>query len=117
MNITSSPRRTSHLRSLPVRPKWQLLSRPLARNEFESLLLVRPPFFAADSGLGNSAAVIPAGSAFSVALTAPPTLWSRRGSFRETAVGANSTFVQRKQSTVNVLVSPPGPGRSHCAFS
>lgn len=96
----------------PSDPKWQLLSRPLSRKEFESLLLVRPPFFHAGLRVqGNTAAVIPVGSAFSVALAAPAdTLVMARLFQGSQQVGANCTLVQRKQNSVNVLVSPPGPG-------
>lgn len=96
----------------PIDPKWQLLARPLSRGEYEALLLVRPPFFQAGLRvMSNSAALITAGSEFSVSLGAPDDTQVLARLFRGSQqVTETCTLVQRQTGVVNVMVAPPGAG-------
>lgn len=95
----------------PEDSKWQLLDKPLSRQQYESLVALRPAFF--DSGLqvvSHPAARIQVAGMASVRLRVPQD--SSVLARLETAGGKlpASTLAQREGEHLVVHVAPPAPG-------
>ena len=100
----------------PDDPKWQLLAKPVTREEYENMVLVRPEFFSYDLSLiSHPCASIKSGATVEVTLGAPADVLMiadvlpPSGKSDEKISGA-STFVQRSGSQLHVSASFPSAG-------
>ncbi|MEJ5298144.1 MAG: transglutaminase domain-containing protein, partial [Armatimonadota bacterium] len=95
----------------PEDPRWQLLARPLSREEYQQLVMVRPPFFRYGlRPVSHRQAEIRLRGPGSVTMGAPENvaLMARLYS-GDTEVAGTPVFV-RRSSNAEVLINPPAAG-------
>lgn len=96
----------------PEDPRWQLLEKPVTRDEFRSLVYLRPKYFEMEMhGISDPAGTIRSNGETIITLQAPPnvlcmgTLQQKGKKLRE-----NFVFVQRVGATFEIRIQPPEHG-------
>ncbi|BCW97874.1 MAG: hypothetical protein KatS3mg024_0701 [Armatimonadota bacterium] len=96
---------------LPEDPKWQLLPRPLSREEYHQLVMVRPPFFRYSlRPVSHRQAEIRLRGPGSVTMGAPANVALMARLYSGDAEVAGTPVFVRRSSNAEVLINPPAAG-------
>ncbi len=95
----------------PEEPRWQLLDRPLSREQYQELLMVRPGFFRYGlRAISHRQARVVLDGAGEISLEVPEAVALLARLYSGEAEAAGSPVFVRRGTGATVLVSPPAKG-------
>jgi hypothetical protein len=98
-------------RHFPVEKQWQLLSKPLSRQEFEDLPLVSPVYFQCGLKLiGMQSTVLDIRGEYIVELSAPADVLVTATLELNGKVAEDAVFIQHSEYIIQVRIMPPEEG-------